>query len=148
MSVTSAVRAKPKRVVFAEGEDEAVIRAAFAFQNSGLGKALLVGRADVVRRGFMHIGLDKNALEIRVPLSAQEASPYIERLYKRIQRRGALFRDALSQASIIAAQGEADAARFRALGAGADSTHVTGDLKFDLGLPEGLTSCWHHRQVC
>ena len=94
-TITAAVRAKPKRVVFAEGEDEAVIRAAFAFQNSGLGKALLVGRADVVRRGFAHIGLDENALEIRVPLSAQEASPYIERLYKRLQRRGALHRDAV-----------------------------------------------------
>ncbi len=57
-TITAAVRAKPKTVVFAEGEDEAVIRAAFAFQNSGLGKALLVGRADVVRKGFAHIGLD------------------------------------------------------------------------------------------
>ncbi len=61
------MRANPKRVVFAEGEDEAVIRAAFAFQNSGLGKAVLVGRAEVVRRGFDHIGLAKDALEIRVP---------------------------------------------------------------------------------
>jgi malate dehydrogenase (oxaloacetate-decarboxylating)(NADP+) len=92
-SITAAVRANPKRVVFAEGEDEAVIRAAFAFQHSGLGKAVLVGRANVVRRGFEHIGLARDALEIRVPLSAQEASPYIDRLYKRIQRRGALYRD-------------------------------------------------------
>jgi malate dehydrogenase (oxaloacetate-decarboxylating)(NADP+) len=116
-TITAAVRAKPKRVVFAEGEDEAVIRAAFAFQNSGLGKALLVGRADVVRRGFAHIGLDPHALEIRVPLSSQEASPYIERLYKRIQRRGALYRDAVRRvtndrniyaASMLAA-GDADA---------------------------------------
>ena len=116
-TITAAVRAKPKRVVFAEGEDEAVIRAAFAFQNSGLGKSLLVGRADVVRRGFAHIGLDENALEIRVPLSSQEASPYIERLYKRIQRRGALYRDAVRMvtndrniyaASMLAA-GDADA---------------------------------------
>jgi malate dehydrogenase (oxaloacetate-decarboxylating)(NADP+) len=116
-TITAAVRAKPKRVVFAEGEDEAVIRAAFAFQNSGLGKALLVGRADVVRKGFAHIGLDEQALEIRVPLSAQEASPYIERLYKRIQRRGALYRDAVRMvtndrniyaASMLAA-GDADA---------------------------------------
>ena len=93
-TITAAVRAKPKRVVFAEGEDEAVIRAAFAFQNSGLGKAILVGRAEVARRGFESIGIDPDALEIRVPRSSQEATPYIERLYKRIQRRGALHRDA------------------------------------------------------
>ena len=61
-----------------------------------------------------------------------------ERSLGRYRRLGALFRDALSQAAIVAAQGEADAARFRALGAGADSTHVTGNLKFDFELPADL----------
>ena len=65
------MRAKPKRVVFAEGEEESVIRAAAAFQNSGMGKAILVGRADVVKRGPAHApGIDENLLEIRVPHSA------------------------------------------------------------------------------
>ena len=50
--VTDAVRANPKRVVFAEGEEDSVIRAAAAFQNSGMGKAILVGRADVVKAGL------------------------------------------------------------------------------------------------
>jgi malate dehydrogenase (oxaloacetate-decarboxylating)(NADP+) len=116
-TITSAVRAKPKRVVFAEGEDEAVIRAAYAFQNSGLGKPILVGRADVVRRGFKNIGLDDNALDIRVPLSAQEVTPYVERLYKRLQRRGVLYRDAVRMvtndrniyAAAMLAAGDADA---------------------------------------
>ena len=112
------MRAKPKRVVFAEGEDEAVIRAAYAFQNSGLGKAAAGGpRRCGPRAASAHIGLDEHALEIRVPLSAQEAAPYIERLYKRIQRRGALYRDAVRMvtndrniyaASMLAA-GDADA---------------------------------------
>ncbi|HEX4105888.1 MAG TPA: NADP-dependent malic enzyme [Rhizomicrobium sp.] len=116
-TITSAVRAKPKRVVFAEGENEAVIRAAYAFQNSGLGKPILVGRADVVRQRFKNIGMDEHALEIRVPLSAQEVTPYVERLYKRLQRRGVLYRDAVRMvtndrniyaASMLAA-GDADA---------------------------------------
>jgi malate dehydrogenase (oxaloacetate-decarboxylating)(NADP+) len=93
--VTAAVKAKPKRVVFAEGEEESVIRAAAAFQNSGLGKALLVGRTDVIKAGLQRAGIDEHLLEIRVPHSAQEASPYIEALYKRIQRRGGLYRDAV-----------------------------------------------------
>jgi malate dehydrogenase (oxaloacetate-decarboxylating)(NADP+) len=93
--VTNAVRAKPKRVVFAEGEEDCVIRAAAAFQNSGLGQALLIGRPDVVKQGLRRAGLDENLLEIRVPHSAQEAQPYIDALYKRIQRRGALHRDAV-----------------------------------------------------
>lgn len=73
----------------------------------------------------------------RVPLVLASAR-ISERSLGRYRRLGALFRDALSQASIVAAQGEADAARFRALGAGAGNTHVTGNLKFDFELPEGL----------
>ncbi len=93
--VTNAVRAKPKRVVFAEGEEDSVIRAAAAFQNSGMGKAILVGRVDVVKQGLRKAGLDENLIQIRVPHSAEEAKPYIDALYKRIQRRGALYRDAV-----------------------------------------------------
>jgi malate dehydrogenase (oxaloacetate-decarboxylating)(NADP+) len=92
--VTNAVRATPKRVVFAEGEEDSVIRAAAAFQNSGLGKAILVGRPEMVRAGMKRAGLDESLLQIRVPQSAEEAAPYIETLYKRIQRRGGLLRDA------------------------------------------------------
>jgi malate dehydrogenase (oxaloacetate-decarboxylating)(NADP+) len=93
--VTNAVRAKPKRVVFAEGEEDCVIRAAAAFQNSGMGKAILVGRPDIVKAGFRRAGIDEHLLEIRVPHSAEEAAPYIEALYRRVQRRGALYRDAV-----------------------------------------------------
>jgi malate dehydrogenase (oxaloacetate-decarboxylating)(NADP+) len=93
--VTNAVRSKPKRVVFAEGEEDCVIRAAAAFQNSGMGKAILVGRPDVVRAGLKRAGLDEKLLEIRVPHSAEDAAPYTEALYRRIQRRGGLQRDAI-----------------------------------------------------
>ncbi|HKQ45868.1 MAG TPA: NADP-dependent malic enzyme [Rhizomicrobium sp.] len=93
--VTNAVRAKPKRVVFAEGEEDSVIRAAAAFQNAGMGKALLVGRPDVVKAGLMRAGIDEHLLEVRVPHSAEDAASYTEALYKRIQRRGGLLRDAV-----------------------------------------------------
>ena len=91
--ITAAVRAKPKRVVFAEGEEESVIRAAAAFQNSGLGKAYLVGREEIIKTRLRHVGLEDGALEVRVPASAREASPYIDRLYNRVQRKGMLYRD-------------------------------------------------------
>jgi malate dehydrogenase (oxaloacetate-decarboxylating)(NADP+) len=93
--VTNAVRSAPKRVVFAEGEEDSVIRAAAAFQNSGLGKAILVGRVDVVKAGMKRAGLDESLLEIRVPHSAEHARSYIDALYNRIQRRGGLMRDAV-----------------------------------------------------
>jgi malate dehydrogenase (oxaloacetate-decarboxylating)(NADP+) len=91
--ITSAVRANPKRVVFAEGEEESVIRAAAAFQNSGLGKAYLVGREEIIKTRMRQVGLEDGSLEVRVPASAREASPYIDRLYNRVQRQGMLYRD-------------------------------------------------------
>jgi 3-deoxy-D-manno-octulosonic-acid transferase len=54
-----------------------------------------------------------------------------------------LFRQALSNGSVIAAQGEDDAARFRQLGANPQRTHVTGNLKFDFALPADVTTKGH-----
>jgi len=73
----------------------------------------------------------------RVPLVLASAR-ISARSLGRYRRLGALFSDALSQAAIVAAQGEADAERFRALGAAPDNTHVTGNLKFDFELPPDI----------
>jgi malate dehydrogenase (oxaloacetate-decarboxylating)(NADP+) len=116
-SITASVRANPKRVVFAEGEEESVIRAAASFQNSGLGKAILVGREEVIKERIKGAGIDDGMLDIRVPASARQASPYIDLLYQRLQRRGALYRDCVRMvandrniyASCMVAAGDADA---------------------------------------
>ena len=91
--VTATVRANPKRVVFAEGEEDSVIRAAAAFQSSGLGKALLVGREDIIKAGLRRASIDEHLLEIHTPRSTEEAARYVEALYLRLQRRGQLYRD-------------------------------------------------------
>jgi 3-deoxy-D-manno-octulosonic-acid transferase len=49
-----------------------------------------------------------------------------------------LFRETLSYGIVIAAQSETDAERFRSLGAAAERTKVTGNIKFDIELPEDL----------
>ncbi|HEX4533395.1 MAG TPA: NADP-dependent malic enzyme [Rhizomicrobium sp.] len=91
-SITASVKANPKRIVFAEGEEPSVIRAAAAFQHSGLGRVLLVGREDVIRAKIKEAGIEDH-LEIRVPHSAEAAAPYIDALYKRLGRQGYLYRD-------------------------------------------------------
>jgi malate dehydrogenase (oxaloacetate-decarboxylating)(NADP+) len=115
--LTTSVRANPKRVVFAEGEEPCVVRAAAAFQQAGLGKALLVGRREVIKATIANAGLEHVELEVRVPHSAAEAAPYIDALYKRQQRRGLLYRDCVRMvtndrnvyATSLLAAGEADA---------------------------------------
>ena len=72
----------------------------------------------------------------RVPLVLASAR-VSERSAGRYKRLGALFRATLSEAAVVAAQAASDAERFRALGADAASTHVTGNIKFDFELPEG-----------
>ncbi|MDE2183133.1 MAG: NADP-dependent malic enzyme [Alphaproteobacteria bacterium] len=141
--ITANVRANPKRVVFAEGEEECVIRAAAAFQNAGLGKALLVGRTEVIRTGINKLGLEGVVdLEIRVPHSAAEAAPYIDALYERLQRKGALYRDCVRMvtndrniyAASMLAKGDADA---MVTGSTRAYTAVLNDVRRVLDSPAG-----------
>src|SRR4030095_11038460 len=56
--VYERLRRRPQRVVFAEGEEEQVIRAAASFVQEGLGTALLVGREDRVRASARGLGIE------------------------------------------------------------------------------------------
>jgi len=91
-----AVQAGPKkRIVFAEGEEPSVIRAAYAFQSSGLGDAILVGREELVHNNMRLVGLDpKDAkLEIINARLSHWNEAFVESLYERLQREGFLRRD-------------------------------------------------------
>ncbi len=74
----------------------------------------------------------------RIPLIIASAR-LSRRSIDRYRRLGALFRETVSGGVVVAAQGEGDAERFRALGAAAERTHVTGNLKFDLTLPTDIS---------
>jgi 3-deoxy-D-manno-octulosonic-acid transferase len=73
----------------------------------------------------------------RVPLVLASAR-LSARSVDRYRRLGALFRETLAQGVVVAAQGEADATRFRALGSDPGNTHVTGNLKFDFSVPADI----------
>jgi malate dehydrogenase (oxaloacetate-decarboxylating)(NADP+) len=94
--VFERVRKFPKRVVFAEGEEEVVIRAAVSFVNQGLGTAILVGREDRVMANAEAAGIDLNGrdnIEIHNAAKSHRNSVYAQFLYARMQRKGYLFRD-------------------------------------------------------
>jgi 3-deoxy-D-manno-octulosonic-acid transferase len=72
-----------------------------------------------------------------------------ERSVDRYRRLASLFREALSRGIVIGAQTEADAARFRSIGAPADRVKVTGNLKYDLLVPEATIAAGREfRQCC
>jgi malate dehydrogenase (oxaloacetate-decarboxylating)(NADP+) len=117
--IVERVRREPKRVVFAEGEESKVVRAAIAFRDQGLGTPILLGREDIVRAQMTDAGLAEDAEGIEIiNQRVSDAGPdYADALYAKLQRRGYLARDCtrmvfndrnIFAASMVAA-GDADA---------------------------------------
>src|SRR5579864_6305095 len=112
------VQRQPKRVVFAEGEEEMTIRAALQYASSGYGTPILIGREEPIRATMAAMGLNEGGpLEIHNARLSTSNQRYTEFLYKRQQRRGMLYRDCQRQvnqdrnvfAACMVACGDADA---------------------------------------
>ena len=117
-AIMESVRADPKRVVFAEGEEEKSVRAAVAFRNAGYGTPVLIGREDRVLATMASLGLaDSAGIEIHNARLSQHNRTYADFLYTRLQRRGYMARDCqrlVNQdrnvfAACMVATGDADA---------------------------------------
>src|SRR5208337_630251 len=95
-SIFDALRMRPKRVVFAEGEEEQVVRAASAFADLNLGNPILIGREAKVRHAFHLSGVNNpDSFEIVNAGTSEHNKDYAEFLYQRLQRQGYLYRDCL-----------------------------------------------------
>ena len=88
------ISAKNAKVVFAEGEEEVVIRAALAFRNNGYGQPILVGREHRIKQAIEQLGLDgADDLPITNAKISDQNDVYTESLYTKLQRDGYLYRD-------------------------------------------------------
>jgi malate dehydrogenase (oxaloacetate-decarboxylating)(NADP+) len=116
--VYQRLRHAPRRVVFAEGEEEQVIRAAATFVHQGLGSALLVGRERAIKETAQALGIELGGgIQIINAALSKRNSNYAAYLYERLQRQGYLQRDCqrmINQdrnhfAACMVALGDADA---------------------------------------
>ena len=116
--IMDEVRAAPRRVVFAEGEEEKVIRAAVEFQKAGYGIPILIGRKDEIHKIMSDIGVESaDSLEIYNASEMDDREKYHDFLFERLQRQGYLFRDCVRLvnrdrnifAACMVAMGDADA---------------------------------------
>ncbi|MGE0718303.1 MAG: phosphate acyltransferase, partial [Alphaproteobacteria bacterium] len=116
--INEQVKADPKRVVFAEGEEEKVIRAAVQYLAGGYGTPVLIGREERIFETMRAIGLARpDGLEIHNARLSRDNGRYTDFLYARTQRQGFLHRDAqrlVNQdrnvfAALMVACGDADA---------------------------------------
>jgi len=117
-TVYNEVRNNPRRVIFAEGEEEVVLRAAIQFRDFGYGTPVLVGRTQAVRDKLTELGVDQTAaFEIQNSADSVLVPQMVEYLYRRLQRRGYTERDVRRMvnqdrntfASLLLALGHGDA---------------------------------------
>ena len=117
--ISSRVKDNPKTMVFAEGEEERIIRAAYQWNKAGYGNSILIGRKSRVLDVIENLGLDPNqkGVEILNAKISKNNAHYADFLYSRLQRSGFLKRDCIrlinqdrnSFAACIVATGDADA---------------------------------------
>jgi malate dehydrogenase (oxaloacetate-decarboxylating)(NADP+) len=87
-------RQNPRRVVFAEAEEEVALRAAIQFRDFGYGTPILVGRTDKVREKLVELAVDDpDSFEIQNSATSEHVPAMVEYLYDRLQRRGRTQRD-------------------------------------------------------
>jgi len=112
-----SARSNPKRVLFAEGDEPNVLRAAIAFKEAGYGAPVLVGREDVYQQ-LRDLGVeDADSYEVLNSRNSPLVGRAVDYIYSRHQRHGLLRREVermVNQdrnyfASAMLALGEADA---------------------------------------
>ena len=158
-SLNTRARAAQSRMIFAEGDDPRVLRAAVTYQRSGFGKALVVGRPDDVKAKLEAAGLGDAVREIEVVNAANTAhlNAYKDFLYNRLQRKGfdqkdvhrLAARDRHVFAALMLAHGHGDAL---VSGATRKSAHVLERINhvFDADAAHGaagITAVLHKSRI-
>ena len=92
--INAKKRKNPKRVIFAEGEDKNMLKAAIEFGKNKLGIPILIGAEKRIREQLKEIGLDESfKIEIINSTDKEKREKYVKFLYKKLQRDGQLERD-------------------------------------------------------
>lgn len=145
--INARARANQHTIVFAEGDDPRILRAAVQYQRSGFGRALVVGREEDVKAKLTAAGLADAVRELRVVNAANtdHLNNYKEFLYERLQRKGhdrsdihrMASRDRHVFAALMLAHGHADG---MVTGATRKSAHVLKQINqvFDASPHDGV----------
>ncbi len=117
--VNSYIKKKEKKVVFADGEDENMLKAAIAFKNSKLGTPILIGKEQLIKNQIKKIGYNDNFdIEIVNSKDTPKREKYVKYLFKKLQREKGMLEwdcdrlvrnDRVIWASCMVAAGDADA---------------------------------------
>lgn len=150
--INTYIKKKPKKIVFADGEDENTLKAAIAFKNSKLGIPILIGKKEKIKEQIKKIGYnDSFDIEITNSKDTSKREKYVKYLFKKLQREQGLLEwdcdrmvrnDRVIWASCMVACGDADGAvtgNTRRFGASLDKIKQVvdarqGEIMFGLNL--------------
>jgi malate dehydrogenase (oxaloacetate-decarboxylating)(NADP+) len=112
----SRAQQEPKRVVFPEGEDPKILRAAQILVDEAIAHPILLGRLDRVRAMAEELGIPLDGITLEEPGASKRRDRYAQHLWQRRQRKGMSLVEAnqrISRAttfgSVMVAVGDADA---------------------------------------
>jgi malate dehydrogenase (oxaloacetate-decarboxylating)(NADP+) len=150
--INSYIKKNQKKIVFADGEDENILKAAIAFKNSKLGVPILIGKEEKIKEQIKKIGYNENFdIEIVNSKDTTKREKYVKHLFKKLQREQGLLEwdcdrlvrnDRVIWASCMVACGDADGAitgNTRRFGASLEKIKQvvearTGEIMFGLNL--------------
>ncbi|HEX8872747.1 MAG TPA: phosphate acyltransferase, partial [Candidatus Acidoferrum sp.] len=85
---------KPRRVVFPEGENEKILRAAHILADDHIAAPILLGDAGIIRAKAADLAVDLEPIEVVDPENWPKREEYIQELYRLRQRRGVTLSEA------------------------------------------------------
>jgi malate dehydrogenase (oxaloacetate-decarboxylating)(NADP+) len=146
--VFASAKHAPKRLVYAEGEDERVLRAVQAGVDEGIVRPVLIGRADIISARIAKLGLrlkvGENCEVVNIQDDARHRD-YATEYYQLMRRKGVSRAQAMEQmrsrpsliAAMLVRRGDADAMLCGTLGDYADHLKYVRDV---IGLRSGVTT--------
>ena len=113
--IINKAKAAPKRIVFPEGEEATILRAAAVIEDEALGQPILIGRPDIIQKKAQELGL-RFTPQIVDPVSDYRAAKYAQAFYDLRQRHGLTLSQAQQRlrepnifGMLMVQQGDADA---------------------------------------
>jgi len=107
---------KPVKVVYPEGEEEKIIRAAHIVYNDNMAYPILLGNENMIKSEIDRLGFDQNEFQVVDPETSDKIKTFTDEFFKKRSRKGATLKDTTSLikkpnyfGSMLVEMGEADA---------------------------------------
>jgi malate dehydrogenase (oxaloacetate-decarboxylating)(NADP+) len=115
-TLINKAKAAPKRIVFPEGEEDKILRAAQILVNENIAKPILLGNAEVIAAKAQHMHVDLSGITVIDPATSDKRDEYVGKMFELRQRKGVTHNGAMGQlkgnynyfGALMVQQGDAD----------------------------------------